>query len=31
LKFTAQMENVEERIKAVKSVLKTLKERVVAK
>lgn len=31
LKFTAQMEDVEERIKAVKSVLKTLKERVVAK
>ena len=30
LKFTAQMENVEERIKAVKSVLKTLKERVIA-
>ena len=31
LKFTAQMEDVETRIKAVKSVLKTLKERVVAK
>ena len=30
LKFTAQMENVEERIKVVKSVLKTLKERVIA-
>ena len=29
LKFTAQMVNVEERIKAVKSVLKTLKERVI--
>ncbi|MGP1364208.1 transcription-repair coupling factor [Neisseria sicca] len=31
LKFTAQMEDVEMRIKTVKSVLKTLKERVVAK
>ena len=31
LKFTAQMEDVETRIKTVKSVLKTLKERVVAK
>ena len=31
LKFTAQMEDVEARIKMVKSVLKTLKERVVAK
>ena len=31
LKFTAQMEDVEERIKTVKSVLKTLKERVIAK
>ena len=31
LKFTAQMEDVEARIKTVKSVLKTLKERVVAK
>ena len=31
LKFMAQMEDVETRIKAVKSVLKTLKERVVAK
>ena len=31
LKFTAQMEHVEMRIKTVKSVLKTLKERVVAK
>lgn len=31
LKFTAQMEDVEERIKAVKSVLKTLKERVITK
>ena len=31
LKFTAQMEDVETRIKMVKSVLKTLKERVVAK
>ena len=31
LKFTAQMENVETRIKTVKSVLKTLKERVIAK
>ena len=30
LKFTAQMEDVEMRIKTVKSVLKTLKERVVA-
>ena len=30
LKFTAQMEDVETRIKKVKSVLKTLKERVVA-
>ena len=30
LKFTAQMENVEERIQVVKSVLKTLKERVIA-
>ena len=30
LKFTAQMEDVETRIKTVKSVLKTLKERVVA-
>ena len=31
LKFTAQMEDVEARIKTVKSVLKTLKERVIAK
>ena len=31
LKFTAQMEDVETRIKAVKSVLKTLKARVIAK
>ena len=31
LKFTAQMEDVEMRIKTVKSVLKTLKERVIAK
>ena len=31
LKFTAQMEDVETRIKRVKSVLKTLKERVIAK
>ena len=31
LKFTAQMEDVETRIKMVKSVLKTLKERVIAK
>lgn len=31
LKFTAQMEHVEMRIKTVKSVLKTLKERVIAK
>ena len=31
LKFTAQMEDVEARIKTVKSVLKILKERVVAK
>ena len=31
LKFTAQMEDVETRIKTVKSVLKTLKERVAAK
>ncbi|UTG72773.1 transcription-repair coupling factor [Neisseria subflava] len=31
LKFTAQMEDVETRIKTVKSVLKTLKERVMAK
>ena len=31
LRFTAQMEDVEARIKTVKSVLKTLKERVVAK
>ena len=31
LKFTAQMEDVDARIKTVKSVLKTLKERVVAK
>ena len=31
LRFTAQMEDVEMRIKMVKSVLKTLKERVVAK
>ena len=31
LRFTAQMEDVEMRIKTVKSVLKTLKERVVAK
>jgi len=31
LKFTAQMEDVETRIKTVKSVLKTLKERVIAK
>ena len=31
LKFTAQMEDVEVRIKTVKSVLKTLKERVIAK
>ena len=31
LKFTAQMEDVETRINTVKSVLKTLKERVVAK
>ena len=31
LKFTAQMEDVEMRIKTVKSVLKTLKERVVGK
>ena len=31
LKFTAQMEDVEIRIKTVKSVLKTLKERVIAK
>ncbi len=31
LKFTAQIEDVEMRIKTVKSVLKTLKERVVAK
>ena len=31
LKFTAQMKDVEMRIKTVKSVLKTLKERVVAK
>ncbi|ARC51360.1 transcription-repair coupling factor [Neisseria mucosa] len=31
LKFTAQMEDMEMRIKTVKSVLKTLKERVVAK
>ncbi len=31
LRFTAQMEDVETRIKTVKSVLKTLKERVVAK
>ena len=31
LKFTAQMEDVEMRIKTVKSVLKTLKERVMAK
>ena len=31
LKFTAQMEDVEMRIKTLKSVLKTLKERVVAK
>ena len=31
LKFTAQLEDVEMRIKTVKSVLKTLKERVVAK
>ena len=31
LKFTAQMKDVETRIKMVKSVLKTLKERVVAK
>ena len=30
LKFTAQMEDVETRIKTVKSVLKTLKERVIA-
>ena len=30
LKFTAQMEDVEMRIKTVKSVLKTLKERVIA-
>ena len=30
LKFTAQMEDVEARIKTVKSVLKTLKERVIA-
>ena len=31
LRFTAQMEDVEMRIKTVKSVLKTLKERVIAK
>ena len=31
LRFTAQMEDVEARIKTVKSVLKTLKERVIAK
>ena len=31
LKFTAQMEDVDARIKTVKSVLKTLKERVIAK
>lgn len=31
LKFTAQMEDVEARIKTVKSVLKTLKERVITK
>ena len=31
LKFTAQMEDVETRIKMVKSVLKTLKERVITK
>lgn len=31
LKFTAQMEDVEMRIKTVKSVVKTLKERVIAK
>lgn len=31
LKFTAQMEDVETRIKMVKSVLKTLRERVIAK
>ena len=31
LKFTAQMEDVEMRIKTVKSVLKTLEERVIAK
>ena len=31
LKFTAQMEDVEMRIKTVKSVLKTLKERVIAR
>ncbi|SFH21285.1 transcription-repair coupling factor [Neisseria elongata] len=31
LKFTAQMEDVETRIKTVKSVVKTLKERVIAK
>ena len=31
LKFTAQMEDVEARIKMVKNILKTLKERVIAK